>query len=80
MRYEDLPSEAIRWAKISLVDTLGCAFAGIEEDTARIARKVLAGTRDSGPSLIWGTAQHALPLEAATINGTAAHALDSAPW
>ncbi len=76
MQYADLPAEAIRWAKISLVDTLGCAFAGIDEDTARIARKVLAGARDSGPSLIWGTAQHALPLEAAAINGTAAHALD----
>ena len=23
MRYEDLPGEATRWAKISLVDTLG---------------------------------------------------------
>ena len=76
MRYEDLPAEAVHWAKISLVDTVGCALAGIDEDTARIARKVLAGTRDSGPSLIWGTAQHVLPLEAATINGTAAHALD----
>lgn len=76
MQYHDLPAEAIRWAKISLVDTLGCALAGIDEDTARIARKVLAGARDGGPSLIWGTAQHALPLEAATINGTAAHALD----
>jgi len=76
MKYEDLPAEAVRWAKISLVDTLGCALAGIDEDTARIARKVLAGARDDGPSLIWGTTQRVLPLEAATINGTASHALD----
>lgn len=76
LRYEDLPAEAVRWAKISLVDTLGCAFAGADEEGPRIARKVLTGGRDSGPSLIWGTSQYALPLEAATINGTSAHALD----
>ena len=76
LRYEDLPAEAVRWAKISLVDTLGCAFAGADEKGPRIARKVLTGGRDSGPSLIWGTSQYALPLEAATINGTSAHALD----
>ena len=32
LRYEDLPAEAVRWAKISLVDTLGCAFAGADEE------------------------------------------------
>ncbi len=76
LRYEDLPAEAVRWAKISLVDTLGCAFAGVDEDGPRIARKVLTGGRDNGPSLIWGTSEYTLPLEAATINGTSAHVLD----
>ena len=27
MRYEDLPAEAVRWAIISFIDTIGCAFA-----------------------------------------------------
>lgn len=76
MQYEDLPAEAIRWAKISFVDTLGCAFAGVDDEGPRIARKVLMRARDSGPSLVWGTNQYTLPLEAATVNGTAAHALD----
>lgn len=79
MRYEDLPGEAIRWAKISLVDTLGCAFAGASEEAPVIARKVLMRAKEGGPGLpswIWGTHLYALPMDAATINGTAAHALD----
>ncbi len=76
MQYNDLPAEAIRWAKISFVDTIGCAFAGIDEQAPRIAQQVLTGGKDSGPSLIWGTNQRASALDAASINGTAAHALD----
>src|SRR5687767_13689660 len=76
MRYEDLPAEAVQWAKISFVDTIGCAFAGIEEQAPQIAQKVLTGGKSAGPSLIWGTTRRAMPLDAASINGTATHALD----
>ena len=76
LRYEDLPAEAVRWAKISFVDTIGCAFAGINEKSARIADKVLTRGRSGGSSLIWGTAERTAALDATAINGTAAHALD----
>ena len=76
MRYEDLPAEAVRWAKISFIDTIGCAFAGINEKSAQIAKKVLTTGRSGGSSLIWGTAQRTAALDAASINGTASHALD----
>jgi 2-methylcitrate dehydratase PrpD len=76
MKYEDLPQDAVRWAKISFVDTIGCAFAGIEEQGPQIAQKVLTGGKSAGPSLIWGTARRTMPLDAASINGTATHALD----
>ena len=76
MRYEDLPVEAVRWAKISFIDTIGCAFAGINEKSAQIARKVLTTGRSGGNSLIWGTTQRTAALDAASINGTASHALD----
>ena len=45
MRYEDLPAEAVRWAKISFIDTIGCAFAGIDEPCSQIARRVLTTGR-----------------------------------
>jgi 2-methylcitrate dehydratase PrpD len=76
LKYEDLPAEAVRWAKISFVDTIGCAFAGIDEAGPQITRKVLTGGNSAGPSLIWGTTQYASALDAAAINGIAAHALD----
>lgn len=76
MQYEDLPSDAVRWAKISFVDTIGCALAAVDEEAPQIANKVLTGGGSAGPSLIWGTRGRAMPLDAAAVNGTAAHALD----
>ena len=76
MRYEDLPPEAVKWAKVSIVDTIGCALAGAHEDAPKIAERVLTGGANAGPSLVWGTARRAPIMDAAVINGTAAHALD----
>jgi len=74
MRHEDVPPDAIYWSKVSFLDTIGCAFVAVEEDAPRIAERVLAC--NGGPSLIWGTDRRASVLDAATINGTAGHALD----
>lgn len=76
MRYEALPPEAVDWAKISFVDTIACALASAPEAAPRIVEKVLARGEKTGPSLIWGTDRRASSLDAAAINGTAAHALD----
>ncbi|MPZ46805.1 MAG: MmgE/PrpD family protein [Betaproteobacteria bacterium] len=76
MRYEDLPPEAVQWAKVSIIDTIGCALAAVDEDAPRIAERVLTGGSYDGPSLVWGTRKRARVLDAAVINGTAAHALD----
>jgi len=73
--YADLPEEAIYWGKIAILDTLGVALAGALEDGPRILDDVL-GLPDSGPSLVLGTSRRASALDAALINGTAAHALD----
>ena len=36
MRYGDLPEQAIRWAKIGILDTVGVTLAGSVEDCVRI--------------------------------------------
>ena len=72
--YESLPPEAVHWAKIGVIDTLGVALAGADEECARIVRRLIPGS--SGPSLLLGSADTAAPLDAALVNGTAAHALD----
>ena len=74
LRYEDLPSDAIHWAKVGILDTIGVTLAGSSDPSARIVNGVL-GTA-AGPSLIFGTGRRVNALDAALINGTASHALD----
>jgi 2-methylcitrate dehydratase PrpD len=76
IRYEGLPAEAVRWAKAAILDTVGVTLAGAGEPCARIAAGVLGLGKSSGECLIFGSGQRATPLDAALINGTAAHALD----
>ncbi len=73
-RYEDLPPQAIHWARIGLLDTVGVTIAGSRDDSTRIVSKVTTGS--SGKSLLFGQDKRASAMDAAQINGTAAHALD----
>ena len=74
LNYAGLPDPAIHWAKVGILDTVGVTLAGAREDCTRIVEGV-AG-RGAGPSLIFGGKRRTVPLEAALVNGTAAHALD----
>ena len=76
LTYDALPPAARHWAKVAIMDTVGCTLAGAEEPCARIAARVavLGGAR--GECVVFGTQDHVGPLDAALINGTAAHALD----
>lgn len=67
--------EAIRWSRIAVLDTIGVMLAGSLEEAPRILDETLECPAD-GPSLVFGTARRAKALDAALINGTAAHALD----
>jgi 2-methylcitrate dehydratase PrpD len=74
MTFDDLPAEAVSWAKVGILDTVGVTLAGCGEDCARIVSGV-AG-HSNGPALLFGSDCKIAPLDAALINGTAAHALD----
>jgi 2-methylcitrate dehydratase PrpD len=74
IRYDELPADAVAWAKVGLLDTVGVTLAGAGQDCARIVSGV--ATHSAGPALLFGTARSVAPLDAALINGTAAHALD----
>src|SRR5512146_2354265 len=76
LRYENVPPEAVYWSKVAVLDTLGVALAGSRETAPQIVGEVLELRSGNGPCLIIGTNAHASPLDAALINGTAAHALD----
>src|SRR6266704_5225834 len=73
LRFEDLPADAVHWAKIGILDTVGVTLAGSGEPCAQIVRK-LAG--NGGQSLVFGTPERTNALDATLVNGVAAHALD----
>src|SRR4051795_13516341 len=74
--YADLPPEAVHWAKNAILDTIGVTLAGAAEPCTRIVARVLNTGAERGECLIFGTDRRAALLDAALINGTAAHALD----
>jgi 2-methylcitrate dehydratase PrpD len=74
LRFDDLPPEAVRAAKVGILDLVGVTLAGSVEPTTRIVAGVLP--QDGGDSTIFGATARAGMLDAALINGTASHALD----
>jgi len=73
LRYQDLPPEAVHWAKIGILDTVGVTLAGASDPSATIVAGVLSS---AGASLVLGTPKRTNALDAALVNGTASHALD----
>jgi len=82
LRYEDLPLKAIEWAKMGILDTVGVTLAGSHEACATLIAKALSlhpqisGERVGAQASVWGHNIRCSDLDAALINGTAAHALD----
>ena len=76
LRHEDFPPEATAWGKVAVLDTLGVTLAGSDEEAPRIVEDVLELQSGDGPCLIFGASRRVRPLDAALVNGTAAHALD----
>ncbi len=74
MNYRALPPAAIHWAKVCIADTVGVMLAGNRENAPRLAAMAL--TPCGGSSLIFGSTRRVSALDAALVNGTAAHALD----
>ena len=75
MRADAMPAAALAWSKVGLLDTVGVTLAGAREEATRIVAEVLASP-STGPSLVFGGDHRIGPLDAALINGTAAHVLD----
>ena len=73
-QYQNLPDAALYWGKVALMDTVGVMLAGSQESAPQILRSVLSAA--PGPCLLLGSTDRVPCLEAALINGTAAHALD----
>jgi 2-methylcitrate dehydratase PrpD len=73
-RFEDLPPSLVVQVKRHILDTFGATLAGADSDVARQARLVFEG--EHGTSLVWGTNLRVSAVQAAMLNGIAAHALE----
>lgn len=67
---------ARRLATMAVIDTVGITLAGADEPATAIVRRVLGRQCQGGAALILGSATRTGALDAAMINGTAAHAVD----
>ncbi len=79
MRADNLPKAALEWSKVGVRDTLGCILAGLSEEGPMTVAEVVGVPLNSagrGESLILGGASRTSALDAALVNGVAAHVLD----
>ena len=63
-------------ARIAIIDTLGVTLAGAVQDGSDKLRRVITLSAANGKSRVFGTNLRLNPLDAALLNGTAAHLLD----
>ncbi|MCS3432269.1 MmgE/PrpD family protein [Klebsiella sp. BIGb0407] len=63
-------------ARIAIIDTLGVTLAGAVQEEAGKLRSVITLSAAKGNSRVFGTDLRLNPLDAALLNGTAAHLLD----
>ncbi len=75
-KYTELPKKAVHWAKIGLLDTLGVTIAGAIEPCTSKALGVQGIADADGSSVLIGQGRRTSILDAAFINGIAAHAID----
>ena len=73
---DNLPQAALDWSRVGVMDTLGCTLAGVAEDAPSKLAEVIGVNITGGESLVLGTASRTSALDAALMNGVAAHVLD----
>jgi 2-methylcitrate dehydratase PrpD len=71
-----IPTAARAAAGRAVLDTTGVALAGARERCTEIVRTTVTAGDGKGHATLLGSGGRASPLDAALINGTAAHALD----
>jgi 2-methylcitrate dehydratase PrpD len=76
LRYEDIPARAVEIAKTAIMDTLGVSLAGGTEESARVMGRLALEEHARQESTVYGQRFKSSALQAALVNGTAAHAHD----
>lgn len=75
-RFEDLPEEVVHESKRILLDSMGCALAGINTDKGKVAIEVARHMSGRAEATIIGTKDKACCMASAFSNGELINALD----
>lgn len=76
LRYQDIPARALEMSKTAIMDTLGVSVVGGTDESARVMGRLAIEERAKQETTIYGQRFKSSPLQAALVNGTAAHAHD----
>ena len=76
LHYQDIPAKPLEISKTAIMDTLGVSLVGGTEESARAIGRVAREERAKQESTVYGQRFKSSALQAALVNGTAAHAHD----
>jgi len=76
LKYSDIPAAAIRAAKGRIVDSMGCAMAGLLAPPVRAARRLAVPVAEGPSARLFGTLTRTTPDLAALVNGAMIRYLD----
>ena len=76
LRYQDIPARPLEISKTAIMDTLGVSLVGGTEESARVMGRMALEERAKHESTVYGQRFKSSALQAALVNGTAAHAHD----
>jgi 2-methylcitrate dehydratase len=76
LRYEDLSQEACRQARRYLLDSVGCALGGLQQEDAHIALSVLDEIAGEGPCAVIGTGRTMDAVSASLANALMVRVMD----
>lgn len=73
---DDVPQNVIDYAKLHIMDAIGCAVMAVDEPHAQMMRNVFKKMHSYEESTLWGTDQKASLEDAVIHNGGLIHGLD----
>jgi 2-methylcitrate dehydratase len=76
LRYEDIGAEAVHEAKRYLLDSLGCALGGYQQEDVAMALEVLDEIAGNGPATVIGSGRRMDVVSAALANALMVRVMD----
>ncbi len=76
LKYEDIPPDVVDYAKMLMIDSLGCAVAAVDQPHAKQIFRVLSRKPAVEQATLWGCGKKIETDDAVLYNGALIHGLD----